>query len=196
MTRDRARRTGRGDGCGRDERVREGWMGRGGAHVHIQLRKQRTYTTSCGGPQAPLMCNTVCFSVLRIVAVLHRCHVCVTHPMRHPTTPTHLRNSPYTGMSLLEGEGWPSQAMRRVAPRRREPLCSGPCSAKTCGRQLPHAACCEKLCATPCRVEPFADAASIPGLHLDCCSSRDYFDLKKGTHTCSEGGRRAPTLVP
>ena len=35
----------------------EGWMGRGGTHVCIQLRRQRTYTTSCGGPQAPLVCT-------------------------------------------------------------------------------------------------------------------------------------------
>ena len=36
----------------------------------------------------------------------------------------------------------------------------------------------EKLCATPCRVVPFADAASTPGLHLDCYSSRDYLTSK------------------
>ena len=67
------------------------------------------------GRKRPSFAITVCFSVLRTVAVLHRCHVCVT-PQPRPTCET----LP-TGLSLLEGEGWPSQAMRWVAPRRREP---------------------------------------------------------------------------
>ena len=67
--------------------------------------------------------------------LLHRCHVSVTHQRDTPQPRPTCETLP-TGLRTLEGEGWPSQTMRWVAPRRRrEPLCSGPCSAKTCGRQ-------------------------------------------------------------
>ena len=135
---------------------RDGRGGEGGMHVRSQLRHELwraataprlqyclllcaprccMHAISCEGnariPRSvvmgrkrPSFAITVCFSVLRTVAVLHRCHVCVT-PQPRPTCET----LP-TGLSLLEGEGWPSQAMRWVAPRRREAIVLGPVRCK------------------------------------------------------------------
>ena len=94
-----------------------------------------------GGPQVPYVCNTVCCLV-----PLHRCHVasmpCPCHtPNVTPHAPRPTCEIRPTGMSLvfrlLEGEGRPGPCKPCEGLRRdvREPLCSGPCSAKTCGRR-------------------------------------------------------------
>ena len=77
------------------------------------------------GRKCPMFCNTVCCSYL---ASLPCCidAMSVSHTQCDTIRPRPTCEIRPTGMSLIEREGRPSQAMRWVAPRRREPLCSGP----------------------------------------------------------------------
>ena len=83
----------------------------------------------CVGRKCLSVCNTVCCFV-----PLHRCRrinaMSVPHTHRDTQQPRPTCEIRPTGMSLLEGEGWPSQVMRRVAPRRREAIVLGPVRCK------------------------------------------------------------------
>jgi hypothetical protein len=110
---------GRG-GYGRDERVygKDEWEGEG-----------RMYAFSCEGnahiPQTVVGRKRPLFASL-YSASLQCCidDMFVSHTQCDTTRPRPTCEIRPTGMSLLEGEGRPSQATRWVAPRRREPLCA------------------------------------------------------------------------
>jgi hypothetical protein len=72
-----------------------------------------------GRKQVPFVCNTVCCLV-----PLHRCccidAMSVSHTQHDTPQPRPTCETLPTGLSLLEGEGWPSQAMRREEGLRRD----------------------------------------------------------------------------
>ena len=138
-----------------------GWVGREGKAC-LQLQRQPRMPCAmagrtCAASYCSFVCNTVCCFVPRIVAMLHQCHV-VSHTQSDTIRPRSSCEIHPKGMSLLEGEGRPSQAMRWMGfvPRRREPCARARIVQRRvrCGRQSPHAVCSEKLCTTPCRVVP------------------------------------------